>query len=88
MEYADVFQLINSMEYDILSAPTRITSVIIGVLLVAKEVPLSAWLTLLARLCEFVSAILTFFKEVDYMRNVLVMVGKGVSGVACADMGF
>ena len=81
------FQLKNHTEYDILNVSIRITSVIVGVLLVAKEVSLSAWLTLLARSCEFVSAILIFFKEVDYMRNVLVMVGKGVSGVSYADMG-
>lgn len=56
--------------------------------MVAKEVSLSAWLTLLVRSCEFVSAIMTFCKEVDYMKNVLVMVGKGVSGVSCAGMGF
>lgn len=60
--------------------------VIVGVLLVAKESSLSAWLTLLTQLCEFASAFLNFFREVDCMRNVLATVGKGVCGVTYADM--
>ena len=54
---------------------------IVGVLLVMADGSLSAWLTLLARLCDVALAIMNFFKGVDWMKKVLALVGKGVSGV-------
>ena len=59
----------------------KIISAFVGVLLVVAEVCLSAWLTLLARMCDFGIALLSYFKEVDCMKKVLAVVGKGVSGV-------
>jgi hypothetical protein len=50
--------------------------------LVITDGSLSAWLTLLARLCDFAIALLNCFKEVNCMKKVLAVVGKGVSGVA------
>ena len=61
------------------------TLAVVGVLLVIADGSLSAWLTLLARLCDFAIALLNFFKEVDGMKKVLALVGKGVNGVPCAD---
>lgn len=58
-----------------------ITLAFVGVLLVFADGSLSAWLTLLARLCDFAVALLNFFKEVDCMKKVLAVVGKGASGV-------
>ena len=62
-----------------------VTLAVVGVLLVIADGSLSAWLTLLARLCDFAIALLNFFKEVDGMKKVLALVGKGVNGVPCAD---
>jgi len=45
---------------------------------------LSAWLTFLARLCDIALAIMNFFKGADWMKKVLALVGKGVSGVPYA----
>ena len=53
----------------------------VDVLLVVADGSLSAWLTLLARMCDFGIALLRYFKEVDCMKKVLAVVGKGVSGV-------
>ena len=58
------------------------TLALVGVLLVFADGSLSAWLTLLARLCDFAIALLNCFKEVNCMKKVLAVVGKGVSGVA------
>lgn len=55
-----------------------------GVLLVIADGSLSAWLTLLARLCDIALAIMNFFKGADWMKKVLVLVGKSVSGVPYA----
>lgn len=55
---------------------------IISVLLVIEESSLSAWLTILARLCDFAVALLNFFEEANCMKKVLALVGKGVSGVS------
>ena len=59
----------------------KIISAFVGVLLVVADGSLSAWLTLLARMCDFAIALLNCFKEVDCMKKVLAVVGKGVSGV-------
>ena len=58
-----------------------VTLAVVGVLLVIADGSLSAWLTLLARMCDFAIALLNCFKEVDCMKKVLAVVGKGVSGV-------
>ena len=47
-----------------------------GVLLVIADGSLSAWLTLLARLCDLGNAFLNFFKEIDCMKKVLALVEK------------
>ena len=65
--------------------PILVTLALVGVLLVFADGSLSAWLTLLARLCDFAIALLNCFKEVNCMKKVLAVVGKGVSGVPCAD---
>lgn len=62
--------------------PILVTLALVGVLLVFADGSLSAWLTLLARLCDFAIALLNCFKEVNCMKKVLAVVGKGVSGVA------
>ena len=62
--------------------PILFTLALVGVLLVIADGSLSAWLTLLARLCDFAIALLNCFKEVNCMKKVLAVVGKGVSGVA------
>lgn len=59
----------------------KIIPAFVGVLLVVANGSLSAWLTLLARMCDFAIALLRYFKEVDCMKKVLAVVGKGVSGV-------
>ena len=59
----------------------KIIPAFVGVLLVVADGSLSAWLTLLARMCDFAIALLSYFKEVDCMKKVLAVVGKGVSGV-------
>ena len=57
---------------------------IVGVLLVMADGSLSSWLTLLARLCDVALTIMNFFKGADWMKKVLALVGKGVSGVPYA----
>ena len=57
---------------------------LVGVLLVMADGSLSAWLTFLARLCDIALAIMNFFKGADWMKKVLALVGKGVSGVPYA----
>ena len=57
---------------------------IVGVLLVMADGSLSAWLTLLARLCDIAQAIMNFSTGADRMKKVLALVGKGVSGVPYA----
>ena len=57
---------------------------IVGVLLVMADGSLSAWLTLLARLCDVALSTMNFFKGADWMKKVLALVGKGVSGVPYA----
>lgn len=59
----------------------KIIPAFVGVLLVVADGSLSAWLTLLARMCDFAIALLSYFKEVACMKKVLAVVGKGVSGV-------
>ena len=59
----------------------KIIPAFVGVLLVVADGSLSAWLTLLARMCDFAIALSSYFKEVDCMKKVLAVVGKGVSGV-------
>ena len=59
----------------------KIIPAFVDVLLVVADGSLSAWLTLLARMCGFAIALLSYFKEVDCMKKVLAVVGKGVSGV-------
>lgn len=59
----------------------KIIPAFVDVLLVVADGSLSAWLTLLARMCDFAIALLSYFKEVDCMKKVLAVVGKGVSGV-------
>ena len=59
----------------------KIIPAFVGVLLVVADGSLSAWLTLLARMCDFGIALLSYFKEVDCMKKVLAVVRKGVSGV-------
>lgn len=61
--------------------PILFTLALVGVLLVITDGSLSAWLTLLARLCDFAIALLNCFREVNCMEKVLAVVGKGVSGV-------
>ena len=61
--------------------PILVTLALVGVLLVFADGSLSAWLTLLARLCDFAIALLNCFREVNCMKKVLAVVGKGVSGV-------
>ena len=47
----------------------KIISPFVGVLLVIADGSLSAWLTLLARMCDFGIALLRYFKEVDCMKK-------------------
>ena len=96
-EYAGMVELVDSGD---LGSPARacrfesccphqglfgaLLSAIVGVLLVMADGSLSAWLTLITRLCDVALAIMNFFKGADWMKKVLALVGKGVSGVPYA----
>ena len=56
--------------------------VVISVLLAVAEGTPVTWLSVFKSSLDFVQAMLELIKEDDVMKNVLAMVGNGVSGVA------
>ena len=56
--------------------------VVISVLLAVAEGTPVAWLSAFKSSLDFIQAVLELIKEDDVMKNVLAMVGNGVSGVA------
>ena len=56
--------------------------VVISVLLAVAEGTPVAWLSVFKSSLDLIQAVLELIEEDDVMKNVLAMVGNGVSGVA------